>query len=43
MLSHFAEQFGVEVEGAVMAVNYGFDKIRFFASVKVGQRIRACR
>jgi acyl dehydratase len=43
MLSHFAEQFGVEIEGAVMAVNYGFDKIRFLAPVKVGQRIRACR
>jgi acyl dehydratase len=41
MLSHFAEQFGIEIEGAVMGVNYGFDKIRFISPVKVGQRIRA--
>jgi acyl dehydratase len=29
------------LEGAVMGVNYGFDKVRFVNPVKVGSRIRA--
>lgn len=29
------------LEGIVMGVNYGFDKVRFVAPVKVGSRIRA--
>lgn len=32
---------GVGMEGAVMGLNYGFDKIRFLAPVKVGSRVRA--
>ena len=28
-------------EGAVMAINYGLDKVRFITPVKVGSRIRA--
>lgn len=28
------------VEGAVMAINYGLDKVRFITPVKVGSRIR---
>ena len=41
MLSHFAEQFNVVIDGLTMAINYGFDKVRFIAPVKVGKRIRA--
>ena len=29
------------LEGVVMGVNYGFDKVRFVNPVKVGSRIRA--
>jgi acyl dehydratase len=28
-------------EGAVMGINYGFDKVRFVAPVKVGSKVRA--
>lgn len=41
MLAHFAETFSVVVEGLTMAMNYGFDKIRFLAPVRVGKAIRA--
>ncbi|BFM17973.1 MaoC family dehydratase [Maricurvus nonylphenolicus] len=40
MLSHFAETFSVIVDGCYMGVNYGFDKVRFIAPVKVDSRIR---
>jgi len=41
MLSHFAKNFSIEIEGFYMAVNAGFDKIRFLQPVKVDRRIRA--
>jgi acyl dehydratase len=41
MLSHFAEHNDWQIEGAYMGMNYGFDKIRFVAPVKVNSRIRA--
>jgi acyl dehydratase len=41
MLSHFAESFSLVIDGMYMVVNYGFDKVRFIAPVKVGKRIRA--
>ena len=42
LLSHFAETaIGCGLEDMVMGVNYGLDKVRFLAPVKVGQRIRA--
>jgi len=41
MLPKFAEQGALTIEGTNMGVNYGFDKIRFIAPVKVGSRIRA--
>lgn len=41
MLSHFAAQFGLVLEGIAMGINYGFDKVRFLAPVKEGKRIRA--
>jgi len=41
MLSYFAmEGTGTSVDGAVMGLNYGFDKVRFLAPVRVGKRIR---
>ncbi|MCW8193604.1 MaoC family dehydratase [Proteobacteria bacterium 005FR1] len=40
LLSHFAESFGIAIEGMVMGVNYGFDKVRFLNPVKVGSEIR---
>jgi acyl dehydratase len=40
MLSYFAFSSDWKIEGAYMGMNYGFDKIRFLAPVKVGSRIR---
>lgn len=40
LLPHFLEAASVPVEGTLMAVNYGTDKVRFLQPVKVGQRIR---
>ncbi|PCH95954.1 MAG: nodulation protein NodN [Gammaproteobacteria bacterium] len=41
MLSHFAEEFSVIIDGFYMGINAGFDKIRFLQPVKVNSRIRA--
>lgn len=41
LLPHLVTGLGVGVEGAVMGLNYGFDRIRFLAPVKVGSRVRA--
>ncbi|NIB42342.1 MaoC family dehydratase [Pseudomaricurvus alkylphenolicus] len=41
MLSHFADAYSVLIEGFSMGINYGFDKVRFIAPVKVNSRIRA--
>jgi len=41
MLSHFAESFGLVIDGCYMGVNYGFDKVRFLSPVKSGKKIRA--
>jgi len=44
MLSHLASSIPQDpktLEGIVMGVNYGFEKVRFVAPVKVGSRIRA--
>ncbi|MCK7597598.1 MaoC family dehydratase [Microbulbifer sp. CAU 1566] len=41
MLSYFAEQLEVVLEGVKMGVNYGLDKVRFINPVKVDQRVRA--
>ena len=40
LLPHFLESASVPVEGLLMAINYGTDKVRFLQPVKVGQRIR---
>lgn len=41
LLSHLISDIGVGMEGAVMGLNYGFDKVRFLNPVKVNSRIRA--
>ena len=41
MLSHFAGDYSVIINGFYMGINYGFDKVRFIAPVKVNSRIRA--
>jgi len=41
LLSHFAEQLQIAVDGVHMGVNYGLDKVRFINPVKVGSRVRA--
>lgn len=41
MLSHFASSYSLSIKGATMAINSGFDKVRFLSPVKVGSRIRA--
>jgi len=40
LLSKFSEQGGMLIEGVNMGVNYGFEKVRFLAPVKVGKRVR---
>jgi acyl dehydratase len=41
MLSYLNAQSTMLPEGLVMAVNYGSDKIRYLAPVRVGKRIRS--
>ncbi|MAR93081.1 MAG: MaoC family dehydratase [Pseudomonadota bacterium] len=43
LLPHLQTQMSEQVvpEGTQMAMNYGFDKIRFLAPVKTGARVRA--
>tara|TARA_R110001583_G_scaffold41411_7_gene131800 strand:+ start:16364 stop:16825 length:462 start_codon:yes stop_codon:yes gene_type:complete len=41
MLSHFAEDFSVIIDGFYMGLNAGFDKVRFLQPVNVDSRIRA--
>ncbi len=41
MIVHLCEKFAPDIAGLQMVINYGFDKVRFAAPVKVGKRIRA--
>lgn len=41
MLSYFAQSVICVFENTVMGINYGFDKVRFLAPVKVNKRVRA--
>ena len=43
LLSYLLAQNTVRPDGLAMALNYGSDKVRYLAPVKVGQRIRACQ
>ena len=40
MIVHLCEKFAPDIDGLQMVINYGFDKVRFAAPVKVGKRIR---
>jgi len=40
LLSKFSEGGGLVIEGIKMGVNYGFEKVRFLAPVKVGKKVR---
>jgi acyl dehydratase len=40
LLSKFSEQGSLVIDGVKMGVNYGFEKVRFLAPVKVGKRVR---
>jgi acyl dehydratase len=41
LVSWFATQCGIRPEGAIMAINYGSDRVRFPQTVRVNSRIRA--
>ncbi|GAA5525639.1 putative enoyl-CoA hydratase 1 [Microbulbifer aestuariivivens] len=41
LLPHFAEQLDITIEGIEMGMNYGLDRVRFIAPVKVNSRVRA--
>ncbi|MEH6548899.1 MAG: MaoC family dehydratase [Pseudomonadales bacterium] len=41
MLSHFSASYGIAINGTYMAINYGFDSVRFISPVKVNSRIRS--
>jgi acyl dehydratase len=40
LLSYFSAQTSLLPQGLKMAINYGLNKVRFIAPVKVGSRIR---
>ncbi len=40
LLSKFAYDVAISIDGAVMGINYGFDKVRFVQPVRAGKRIR---
>lgn len=40
LLSKFSETAGVVLEGVVMGVNYGFEKVRFLSPVPSGSKVR---
>ena len=41
LLPYFLDSAAPAVEGTLMAINYGSDKVRFLQPVKVGSRVRA--
>ena len=40
LLPRMARESGLQIEGASLLMNYGFDRIRFIAPVPVGERFR---
>ena len=40
LLSAMGVEAQPKIKGATMGINYGFDKVRFLAPVKVGSRVR---
>jgi acyl dehydratase len=43
LLSHLSKGSGLAVEGALMSVNYGLNRVRFVSPVPSGSEIRAIR
>jgi acyl dehydratase len=43
LLGHLCKSSGFAVEGALMSVNYGLNRVRFMSPVAVGSEIRAVR
>jgi acyl dehydratase len=41
LITQFSESVGCGFENMVMGINYGFDKVRFLAPIRVNSRIRA--
>ena len=41
LLTRLMSPLGVAIEGTMMGINYGFDRVRFLAPVKSGSRVRA--
>jgi len=41
LLTYLCEQNALRPEGTVMGINYGSDRVRYLAPVRVGKRIRA--
>lgn len=41
LLSHLVHEHFIRVEGTRMALNYGFDSVRFIHPVRVGSRVRS--
>jgi acyl dehydratase len=41
LLSKLAYDVAISIDGAVMGINYGFDKVRFVQPVRAGKRIRS--
>jgi acyl dehydratase len=41
LLSSLCSDLMLKIDGTVMSLNYGFDKVRFLSPVKVGSRVRA--
>jgi len=41
LLSSLCSDLMLKIDGTVMSLNYGFDKVRFLTPVKVGSRVRA--
>lgn len=41
LLPYFLESAALPIEGTLMGINYGTDKVRFLQPVKVGSQIRA--
>jgi len=40
LLSAISYEAAIDLQGSVMGLNYGFDKVRFLAPVKVGKKVR---
>ena len=41
LLTSLCADLMLKIDGTVMTLNYGFDKVRFLSPVKVGSRVRA--